>query len=625
MRILLRERDRQNRRFTMLLDERPRLAAADHPHAAAPLTLTESSELVLRLYPDELATFQARVYVGNVLMASTLESDRPDYLLEVVEADPGKEHFACSGRLFKDWVGQTELAVDVWSAECWQRVLVAGLSVTAGKMEQEAFRLLCTAIADHSAAVLLDVYGKTFLGLEPERRLGESVPVATLQRVRQAIDQIDASLRAIARRPAYRLKTRRVREPALAEQSVSDLTVEETCVDPTLAVATGTAIRFREHVREVASPSFDLAENRLISGFLHFLALQIGDLKTRMRHEVQLREERHSYRHRRGGEGGKTWWESEDLPRIEELQKLLTSVTAMERDLARLRTHAFLPGGAQLREVPQATPLIRSHKAYASAFKVIVMHFMAYRVHLDDQHLLMRAKSLPVLYEWWCMLEVLHLLQSCLSLSKSTAGEVGSPFRRRAEERERFVIEFDEDQAVDFRDEQGWLIRLRYVPHYQSGRDSRGRTYGQLGQEGERTPDIALEIFPPAPQQLNTPELIIVLDAKYSSVSHQQKLEEVKRKYAKLGVFKSGRVLSRQVWALTPAPPQTVETSNPEWASFCTVDNQGFWSEEFEMASSVAGVVQAKPQMPAGRSPLECLLRLLLKRAGVVLQGERSR
>src|SRR5436189_184397 len=89
---------------------------------------------------------------------------------------------------------------------------------------------------DYSAGMLLDVFGKTFVNLQLERRPGENAPILVLQRVRQVIDQLAASLRAIARRPAYRLKSRRLREPALAELAVSDLTLEEACLDPTLAV-----------------------------------------------------------------------------------------------------------------------------------------------------------------------------------------------------------------------------------------------------------------------------------------------------------------------------------------------------------------------------------------------------
>src|SRR5262249_23555318 len=233
-------------------------------------------------------------------------------------------------------------------------------------------------IADYSAGMLLDVFGKTFVNLELERRPGENAPILVLQRVRQVPDQMAGSLRAIARRPAYRLKSRRVREPALAELAVSDVTLEETCLDPTLAVPLeGGGVHFREHVREVASPSYDLPENRMIAGFLHFLSQQVHDLRRRMEHEIAMREERREYRHRRIGGSTKTWWESEDLPRIEEMRNLLAIVSTMARELADLLGSPFLPAAPPLRNVPPSTPLVRYHKAYSSAFKTIVSHFQA--------------------------------------------------------------------------------------------------------------------------------------------------------------------------------------------------------------------------------------------------------
>src|SRR5262249_56267649 len=96
-----------------------------------------------------------------------------------------------------------------------------------------------------------------------------------------------ASARAARRRLRSRLKSRRVREPALAELAVSDVTLEETCLDPTLAVPLeGGGVHFREHVREVASPSYDLPENRMIAGFLHFLSQHVHDLRRRIAPQV---------------------------------------------------------------------------------------------------------------------------------------------------------------------------------------------------------------------------------------------------------------------------------------------------------------------------------------------------
>lgn len=57
--------------------------------------------------------------------------------------------------------------------------------------------------------------------------------------------------------------------------------------------------------------------------------------------------------------------------------------------------------------------------------------------------------------------------------------------------------------------------------------------------------------------------------------------------------------------------------TGPEWSANCTVDNSGFWSESYDMTSWTAGVIQAKPRLAVQRPPLEGLIRLLLRRAGV--------
>src|SRR5205085_10001328 len=109
-------------------------------------------------------------------------------------------------------------------------------------------------------------------------------------------EHLAAALNEIARQPAYRLKARHVREPALPGQSVSDLTLEEACLDPGLAVSVGGRVRFREQVREVASQSYRLAENHLIADFLAFLRQQLADLRAGLRSEIAWREAQRPFR-----------------------------------------------------------------------------------------------------------------------------------------------------------------------------------------------------------------------------------------------------------------------------------------------------------------------------------------
>jgi hypothetical protein len=612
MQIVLREREPSTRRWEPRLD---RAASLAEPAEHGALALNEAGDIELTIQFDA-GSLPLRILVGDVQVASTLEQDRPDFRI-LINDDGDGERAVCRGRLLRDWVGLTELQIQALGPLGWQPVLEARpLRVAAGKIAQEEFEALCEDVASHSAAALLDVYGKTFFGLELEFKPGEHAPIAALQRVRQAIDHMAVALREIATQPAYRLRTRRVREPAIAVQGVSDLTLEEACLDPTLAVYDRGRIAFREHVREVAAPHFNLTENRVLSGFLNFLDLQLADLRQRLLSEIEVREERRAFHHRPTADGAKSWWESEDLPRIIEMRKLLDNLHAMQTELHRLARYPFLPRGAELREIPQSTPLLRFNRAYASAFRTVLAHFKSFRVRLGEDHLLTRGKSLPVLYEWWCALEVLRILQGCLKQCDAQPRGRGSPFRRLESERARFVVDFAPDQAVDFEDDAGRLVRLRYVPSYRPERDSGGLAYGLLSPEMERTPDIAVEIFPPGERDEPVPELIIVFDAKYSMAPHAQKLEEVRLKYGKIGMFETGRVLSRQVWALVPSLPLPSRITGPEWSAHCTIDNSGFWSENYDMSSWTAGVIQAKPRLALQRTPLEGLIRLLLRRAG---------
>jgi hypothetical protein len=615
MHIEIRERDPATRRWATVFDGP---ASAEEPARPGALALNEAAEIELAVRPDAEA-FGGRLFVGDVLVASTDARDRADFPMPARDDFDG-ERFACRGRLLRDWVGLTELRLDALGPTGWQPILLASpLRVAAGKIAQAEYEALCDAVAAHSAAALLDVYGKTFFGLELEYRPGEHAPVAALHRIRQALDQMALALHEIAAQPAYRLRTRRVREPAIAVQGVSDLTLEEACLDPTLAVRhPGGGIAFREHVREVADPHFNLTENRILSGFLAFLERQLADLEGRLHGEVAEREERRAFYDRPQADGGKSWWEQEDLPRIVEMRRLLENLRAMQHDLNRLSRYPFLPRGAELREVPPSTPLLRSNRAYASAYRTVLAHFKSFRVRLGEEHLLMRGKSLPVLYEWWCVLEVLRVLQGCLKLCADQPQGRGSPFRRLEAERTRFVVEFAPDQAVDFEDDAGRLVRLRYVPTYRPEHTSGGVAYGLLSPEWQRTPDVALEVFPPG--EASVPDLIIVLDAKYSSSPHAAKLEEVRLKYGKVGVFETGRVLSRQVWALAPTAPHAPRITGPEWSADCTVDNSGFWSDRYDMGSATAGVIRARPRLTAERLPLEGLIRLLLRRAGVAVR-----
>ena len=110
--------------------------------------------------------------------------------------------------------------------------------------------------------------------------------------------------------------------------------------------------------------------------------------------------------------------------------------------------------------------------------------------------------------------------------------------------------------------------------------------------------------------------VLVVLDAKYSSRPQTEERDEVATKYAKIGDARTGRVLTRQVWALTPLAPATV-TDHVGLRRHCTVDNEAFWSPEFDSGNPVCGAVRAIPVAGNSFDPLQSLIETLLRMEGV--------
>ncbi len=609
-RIKIRQQTRPGERWHTLADVTTDLA---QPTRLADIIAAESDLLALQVFAPPGSTPAIRLFVGSVIVASSVATDRAHAIEYDETSEADVPPLVCRGRFLADWVGLTELAVEIrlGDSPAWVQALVLPLAVAAGKLTAEQFHQLFAELERDAAAVLLDVHGKTRVGLKAVQPLASSAPVAVLSRLRETIGELTGLLHQIARHPASRLRTQWSREQALLGQAISEVTVAEACRDPSLLARHGSALVFREHLRAHSRPDYRIAEHQLIADFSEYLKAQLADLRHRMDAEIAERAARKHWRSFVVEPGQPTWWEAEDLPRIEELQRCrqeLAQLRGAVDDWCRL---AFLPPGRCLRRKPHSTPLLRNHALYRRAFRLIAGHFLTYQATLDTHELLTRARSLPVLYEWWCAVQVIRILTRGLTplLHDPHAAPILST--RLAQEGQRFTIEFGPDQALNFTDRRGARVRFRYQPSYAAG-----AAVAPLGAGVLRTPDMALEVYPARPAAAAIPELIIILDAKYSSASQWDKLTEISTKYSKIGDVRTGRILSRQVWALTPAAPAN-STHPDELRRACTVDNEAFWSAEFDMTNPVNGALQTRPLRPGRFDPLAELLRTLLRRSGV--------
>ena len=127
IRVMLREMQPSAKRWTTILSLEA-TGRRDRRELEAGITLSEGSLMQLRIVPDRLQDFHARFYVCNALVASTLERDRPDFLLELLpDPETGEDYFVCRGHMFRDWAGTTELEVRVQEGDNWLPVVFAGV------------------------------------------------------------------------------------------------------------------------------------------------------------------------------------------------------------------------------------------------------------------------------------------------------------------------------------------------------------------------------------------------------------------------------------------------------------------------------------------------------------------
>jgi len=549
-----------------------------------------------------------RISIGDLLIASTDPHDRDRPIIPGVTSTK----YDCQGRFLIDWVGVTEFTISQRSGDGdWRVLLVLPMAVTAGKILHEEFEQLFADLEREAAELLLDIHGKTQIGLKRIQGMTSASPIAALARLRDTVRELREAWPALARRPASRMRMTATRELAMAGQAVSEGTLTEIARDPGMVRYSGGEYTLHEHLREDPRPDYRIPEHRTLADFLLHLQGQIAELRPKLESEIRWREGRKSWRNHAHADGQATWWQTDDEPRIEELKRNLLETKVLADTLRRLSAAHFLPAPRPLVAQPATTPRFQHIPHYRRLFQAIDRHFLSFQITFETQTLLSRVRSLPVLYELWCTVRVLRILSQGLRRTTATAPGANLVRTTTLSTNTQFSLDLSANRAVDFEDALGNRVRFRYQPEYRSVLSGIGLLDGAT----LRTPDMALEIFA-ATNRGPIPDGILVLDAKYTHIGHLQKLAEMGQKYGRIGDPRTGRVLSRYVWALTPA-----ETGHrgdrTHLKGFATTDNLGFWSADFDPTQPVYGSLETRPIRPGAFDPLRELLSKLLIGAGV--------
>lgn len=189
--------------------------------------------------------------------------------------------------------------------------------------------------------------------------------------------------------------------------------------------------------------------------------------------------------------------------------------------LAGLLAEPFFEQVTTLRQTPMVTPLIRRDPAYRQVYRM--WRALHQQLVVDPGAPFdLPVVDLPLLYERWCVLQVVEALLN-LGIEAYSCALLVPP----ADDADAWSFNLQRDEPLLIATWNGWTLRLRYQPQYRPishGRNDDPRpperrlSLSQAADDSPlvsldrhmRIPDIAIELVRP-----DHPPRVIVLDAKY--------------------------------------------------------------------------------------------------------------
>jgi hypothetical protein len=491
------------------------------------------------------------------------------------------------------------------------------------------FDAIRIAIGEVNHALFLDFCGK---GTSAVKRGTGSPSVEQLQLVElhTTFEKIRSAVHVIQTKPHSRMIPRLVRESAHSHSTISDHSLRELCINPDILIRRRDGKVFlRENIVEMTSPTHDSSENRMILEFLCFLDdKHFRILHNKLNAEIEdqavaikaIKSQENSWKSQRQRERDQYVAVREKLTEIRE---------SIGSELRRLKLRWKIGQVVSLSRLPAPTPLIRKHKGYFDAYQTIYNYFS--RFHLENESEEDTQKhgiiNIPKMYEYWCLIHIVRVLRERLIWKDSDSA---SNLNRLLLDRNqnRLKVRFSEE-AFNFLDGNGNLLRLFYEKKYYTEMESNGALYGRCGKPGAPyCPDFSLEIFkgiPPAAIKNVMPMAILFFDAKYSAAPHMNILRSEKKglqRYRNINMFSPCDWFPTQVWGLVSGSPRDEECDdNPKSIPNTTLDDQywDFWDDE--KRKDVLGTIQVAPSMETDshqQSPFRRLVDMIFPRLGIV-------
>lgn len=485
-----------------------------------------------------------------------------------------------------------------------------------------------SAIANLSSELLVNIHGKSIATVSHGHDIGIlSSPIVELQELPRTFDILKSAIRFIQRKPHSRMIPRLVRQAVYHNTPITEYSLQELTRTPDILIRLGSEVLFRENIVEITSTTHDRPENQMILGFLRYLEQRCPVLRTRLKGEIKRQEAFVNGLF----EGD---WQEEEKCQLKryglELEKLGKIRQSIRSEWHRLAERWEIKRVSILSQKTTPTPIIRKHKGYSDAYRIMNDYFSRFRLNVENEEEPQSSEErdaqigmikLSKMYEYWCLLHLFKVFRERLDLQNDSQQVQNLLLESRTDWlQSRFV-----EEPVEFHDNEGKLLRFFYEKRYYATQDKnclKGTRYGKPRRQGFWCPDFSLEFFAGS---RDMPTKIIFFDAKYAFRKHGDIRDGV-RKYQEIDAFDPNQKIFTQTWALTFNPPSKVENQESlhSFGRYTTTEPSSFWDRNQE--EEVVGTIQVQPnQENASHSPFRQLIDLIFGRLGISCRNENPK
>lgn len=446
----------------------------------------------------------------------------------------------------------------------WSRVCEIEIAVVPLKISEARYEAMFAQLAALASQLVFDVVSKSrraignSAGSRVRLRPSLGAEVELLEdwwsKIEDAIRQIEVSparstVRVASRRQCWgneRLTTRSLRK--IASRT---------------GVGVGTLVLPFAGETLVAVEFPRAWEHRVILGILNQFDERLTDCQQAIDEDIGFLEAERPFRDVRPASSSLSLYQTQDLPRLQRLRRLSTSLRQIRSAIGDARAKPVFAGLQALRHHPDS-PVFLNQPPYRQIrtiyFRMQSMADRLTRFGVDE-----RVKDTSKMYEHWVYIQLAIALRIAGLECTDVSTIVLPKLRRRG-------LRIDRRTQLTFIAGDGRRVVLKYEPWVSNATEAKARGDSLYRADNRPTalcPDIVLEVLDPSEgSRVHRVSYVAVIDAKYKASVRDEELDSVIGKYTSLRACVDDSQVVRQVWVVAPLTTEGIfpRESSVQWS-----------------------------------------------------------